>query len=254
CCTVTVTGVNRNPIAGPPGPVAEPLSVIVTPPGAMASNSTAASRPVPDAPVASAPRESVMSIRLPLTCCAKLTVTPPARMKLPSCTVRTRSFVGSKITVSVMVAMRDASVIEIGTVYGPPPTRSVGGGEMITCAAPMPADTVGTAGAGVGGCVVAGATGAAAGGGVAGGGVVRTGAGGCGGAVAGGVCVGCVGTNTVPGTGDVPGGGVTVVPPGPGNSGCAAAGGGGAAGAGSTGCCTISCGGPPTPRFCCDPM
>src|SRR5262249_1675099 len=55
CCTVMVTGLNCRPIAVPPGPVAEPLSVSVTDPGPTASNSTTASRPVPVAPIASAP-------------------------------------------------------------------------------------------------------------------------------------------------------------------------------------------------------
>ena len=37
----------------------------------------------------------------------------------------------------------DAPSTEIGTVYGPPPTRIGGaGGEMITCACPMPGETV----------------------------------------------------------------------------------------------------------------
>ena len=50
------------------------------------------------------------------------------------------------MSVSVMVDSRCASVIDSGTVYGPPPTRMVGpGGEMTTCAAPMPGDEVGTA-------------------------------------------------------------------------------------------------------------
>src|SRR4029079_11862195 len=82
-CTVTVTGANRRPITTPPGPVAVPLRVSVAAPSAIASNSTAASTPVPDAPVASAPRASVMSIRLPLTFWLKVTGTPPARRKLP---------------------------------------------------------------------------------------------------------------------------------------------------------------------------
>ena len=52
------------------------------------------------------------------------------------------------MSVSVTVEMRDASVIEIGTVYGPPPTRNVGpGGEMMTWADPIPGAVVGTAGA-----------------------------------------------------------------------------------------------------------
>src|SRR5262249_17869723 len=59
CWTVIVTGVNRSPIGVPPGPVAVPLGVIVAAPGAIASKSTAARRPVPDAPVASAARTSV---------------------------------------------------------------------------------------------------------------------------------------------------------------------------------------------------
>ena len=63
------------------------------------------------------------------------------------------------MTVSVTVEIRDASEIEIGTVYGPPPTRITGGGVIVTSAEPIPA--VVTGGAGV-------APGAAAGG-VAGG-------------------------------------------------------------------------------------
>ena len=47
-------------------------------------------------------------------------------MKLPSCTVRTRSSAGSNVSVSVMVDSREALATEIGTVYGPPPTRNVG--------------------------------------------------------------------------------------------------------------------------------
>ena len=46
------------------------------------------------------------------------------------------------MSVSVTVEIRDASEIEIGTVYGPPPMRTVGGGVTITCADPMPADDV----------------------------------------------------------------------------------------------------------------
>src|SRR5262249_13659869 len=148
-CTVIVTGVNRSPIAAPPGPVAVPLRVSVAGPAAIASNRIAASTPVPEAPVASAPRASVISIRLPLTCCENVTDTPPARRKLPSCTLRTRSLVGSKISVSVTVESRDASATSSGTVYGPPPTRNVVGPEISTCADPMPDDcdvAVGAAG------------------------------------------------------------------------------------------------------------
>src|SRR3989442_13504890 len=114
------------------------------------------------------------------------------------------------MSVSVIVDRRCASVIDSGTVYGPPPTRNVGpGGEFRTCAAQIPGDAVGTAdGAGVG-------TGSV---GTAGGAGVGAAAGGwaAGGVSAGGV-VGCTGggTKTVPGTGDEPGGATTVVPPGP---------------------------------------
>src|SRR6516162_9490382 len=134
-------------------------------------------------------------------------------MKLPSFTLRTRSFVGSNVSVNVSVEMRVASVIEMGTVYGPPPTRKVGpGGEMMICAAPTPGDCVGAD-------TCAGVPGA---GGVGGGGCA--GAGDSGGAVGsigtttldgGGVC-GCGGGSTVPGTGVDPGGTTSCVPPGPG--------------------------------------
>ena len=116
-----------------------------------------------------------MSIRLPFTACEKTTETPPARRKLPSCTLRTRSFVGSKTSVSVTVEIRDASLISSGTVYGPPPTRNVvPGGEINTCAEPIPADVVGTAGGVDGAGSTAGGVGTGA-------------AGGCGSTVAGGV-------------------------------------------------------------------
>ncbi len=42
-------------------------------------------------------------------------------MKLPSCTRAHAQLAGSKVSVSVTVDSRDASVTEIGTVYGPPP-------------------------------------------------------------------------------------------------------------------------------------
>ena len=130
----------------PPGPVAVPLSDNVTLPGAIASNCSAASNPVPDAPVASLARTSVMSIRLLFTCWENVTFAPPTRMKLPSWTERTRSFVGSKINVNVTVESREASVTASGIVYGPPPTRmGVFGTEITTCADPTPADVVGTA-------------------------------------------------------------------------------------------------------------
>src|SRR5215470_1943791 len=103
-------------------------------------------------------------------------------MKLPSFTLRTRSFVGSNVSVNVSVEMRVASVIEMGTVYGPPPTRNIGpGGEMMICAAPTPGDCVGGAAC----CGVAGAGGDA--------GVGGAGAG----AADGGGAVGSIGTTTL---------------------------------------------------------
>jgi hypothetical protein len=175
----TVTGVNRKPICVPPAALAVPLIESVTLPGAIASNRTAASKPVPDAPVASDERTSVMSIRFPFTCWVNVTLVPPMRMKLPSWTVRTRSLVGSKISVRVIVEIRDTSVIESGIVYGPPPTRNVVlGGEMITCACPTPGEVVGTTGSAVGGGgVPGGAVGAAVVAGVAAAGGVPGGAG-----------------------------------------------------------------------------
>src|ERR1019366_1164716 len=72
-------------------------------------------------------------------------------MKLPSCTMRTRRSAGLNVSVSVTVESRVAPTTEIGTVYGPPPTRNaVEGGERITCAEPTPADVIGASGAGVG--------------------------------------------------------------------------------------------------------
>jgi hypothetical protein len=115
-CTLTVTGRNCSPIAVPPGPVAAPLSVSVAGPGAIASNRIAASTPVPEAPVVSAARVSVMSIRPPVACWLNTGVTPPLRMKLPCCTARTRSFAGSNVSVSVIVDSPDAFVIDSGTV------------------------------------------------------------------------------------------------------------------------------------------
>jgi len=50
------------------------------------------------------------------------------------------------MSVSVTVEIRDASAIEIGTVYGPPPTRIAGGGLIVTCADPIPGVVVGVAG------------------------------------------------------------------------------------------------------------
>src|SRR3954451_1930109 len=206
---VTVTGRNRRPMFAPPGPVAVPLSTSVAAPGAIASNNTAPSRPVPVAPVASADRIIVMSTRPLLVCCVNVAFAPPDRMKLPSLTTRTRSKAGLYVNVSVIDDSRLASVIEIGTVYGPPPTRNVvPGGDRITCAEPMPGVVVGSAG-GVAACAGAAAGGAsAAAGGVAvpAGGVPAVPGGGGAGAGVG------AGTTTVPGTGVDPGGDPSVVP------------------------------------------
>jgi hypothetical protein len=193
---VTLTGVNCNPIGVPPGPVAVPLTVNVAAPGANASKSTAARRPVPVAPVASPARAIVMSIRPGLTCWANVALAPPDRMKLPSCTTRGRMSAGSNVIVRAMVDRREAFATDTGTVYGPPPTRSVGGGDNTICASPNPVDVVGPAPAG-GAAGVVGAGGAAAAGGVVGVGVG-----------------GGVGTITVPGTGVASGGGATGCPPG----------------------------------------
>jgi len=162
------------------------------------------------------------------------------------------------MSVSVTVEILDASLISNGTVYGPPPTRNVGpGGDMSTCAEPIPVDVVGTAAASggpAGGCA-GGGTGAGAMGGDGGCGCVSTAAGGC----AGGCSTGGVagGSRTVPGTGDDPGGAATVVPPGPrtGVPGTPAGGapgtGAGAGGGAASGCCgAINGCGPPIPRFC----
>src|SRR3954466_5998663 len=131
-------------MAVPPGPVADPLTISCTSPGAIASNSTAASRPVPDAPATSGPRMIVMSMRPRPTCWENVTFAPPALRKLPAGTVLTRSFAGSNTIVNVTVESRWAPVTEIGMLYGPCPTRSgVAGGEMITCAWPMPGELMG---------------------------------------------------------------------------------------------------------------
>lgn len=106
-------------MAVPPGPVPAPFNVSVAFPGATASNTIAARRPPPDAPVASAARVMVMSTRPGFTCWVNVAFTPPDRMKLPSDTLRTRSNIGSYIKVIVIVDSRDAPATVIGTVYGP---------------------------------------------------------------------------------------------------------------------------------------
>ncbi len=64
----------------------------------------------------------------------KVAVTPPWRMNVPSCTLRTRSTAGLYVTVNVIIDMRDALLIESGTVYGPPATRNSGGAVTMICA------------------------------------------------------------------------------------------------------------------------
>src|SRR5690349_15531721 len=51
--------------------------------------------------------------------------TPPCRMNVPSCTVRTRRIFGLKVIVRVITDRRDELLIETGTVYGPPATWNV---------------------------------------------------------------------------------------------------------------------------------
>src|SRR5205809_5680146 len=108
------------------------------------------------------------------------------------------------MSVSVTVDRRCASMTDKGTVYGPPPSWNVvPGGEMMTCAPPIPGDAVGTAAGGGGVAGSAGAAGGVAAGGVAAG--VGSGMAGAGGGVTGGVGATGAGTGTVPGTGEEPG-------------------------------------------------
>ena len=145
-------------------------------------------------------------------------ITPPCRMKVPSCTVRTRSTAGLYVIVNVTTETRAALLIETGIVYGPPATWKVvpGGDTMIwagvvgDATAGWPAGVVGTAvgalgNGAVGACPGAGGTvvGFAVVAGGAAGGVPSTVVGG----VAGNPGAGSVATGlTIPGTGDVPGG------------------------------------------------
>src|SRR5690349_15990742 len=106
-------------------------------PAPMASNTNAARSPAPDAPAESAVRVIAMSTR-PVAASmrgVKVVATPPWRMNVPSCAVRTRNTFGLYVTVSVITDSRATLLIDTGTVYGPPATRnSVPGGVMITCA------------------------------------------------------------------------------------------------------------------------
>src|SRR2546428_253564 len=104
-------------------------------------------------------------------------VTPPCRMNVPSCTVRTRSTFGLYVIVKVITETRDALLIETGTVYGPPATRnSVPGGNTLICAGVAGVVGVvpgagGVPGGDRGGATGAGATGSGVMGGVPAGGV-----------------------------------------------------------------------------------
>lgn len=81
---------------------------------------------------------------------------PPARMKLPSCTLRIRRTAGSKVSVSEIVVNRETFAIINGTVYGPEPTRHVVPGTVtVTSAEPTAAVGGGTCTGGVGGAAVA---------------------------------------------------------------------------------------------------
>src|SRR5688572_31987630 len=65
--------------------------------------------------------------------CVNVALIPPDRMKLPSATARIRSTAGLYVTVTATLEICDAPEIEIGTLYGPPPTRKSpdGGDTMI---------------------------------------------------------------------------------------------------------------------------
>src|SRR5438045_2723236 len=183
-------------------------------------------------------------------------------MKLPSCTVRRRRMAGSYCTVNVIVVRRVAPLIEIGMLYGPAPTRAAGGGEITTCAAPIPGDVIGASGwTCAGGAAAGGTPGGVAVGGVVSG--VTVGGVAAGGVAAGGVVPGGVPgwgcTSTVPGTGDDPGGAVTTAPPIVVVV-CGGVAGGwpGAAAGGASGWPWMSGGRAPTPRLApavpCEPM
>src|SRR5262245_59829811 len=85
-------------------------------------------------------------------------------MNVPSVAVRTRSSAGLYVIVSVTVEIRDALLIDSGTLYGPPPTRnSVPGGVVMTWARVAAGDVPGgvvRAGGAAGGVAGAPPTGA----------------------------------------------------------------------------------------------
>src|SRR3954469_18430165 len=132
--------------------------------------------------------------------------TPPWRMNVPSCTLRTRSSAGLKVSVSVIDEMRDALLIDTGIVYGPFATRTSFGAVTITCA---DVDGGGFAAGGVVGGAATSRAGGVAGVVPAGGltgvtcGAVAPGSG----CVNGGVVPVAPGGGMKPGTADVPGGG-----------------------------------------------
>src|SRR5690606_17082334 len=94
----------------------------------MASNINAASSPAPDAPALSLVRTTAISTRPAAASIrgVKVAATVPWRMNVPSWTLRTRSTDGLNVTVNVIVDSRETLLIEIGTTYGPPETRSSG--------------------------------------------------------------------------------------------------------------------------------
>src|SRR5436190_5948571 len=87
-------------------------------------------------------------------------------MKLPSCTVRTRTTAGLNVIVNDIDESRVALVTEIGSVYGPPPTRNSADGGETTTWAPAAGD-VGVAGLGAAGAPSVGVPAAGAGAGAA---------------------------------------------------------------------------------------
>src|SRR3954470_200321 len=102
----------------------------------MASTTSAESNPPPDAPAMSAVRVIAMSTR-PVAASMRgvnVVATPPCRMNVPSCAVRTRSTFALYVTVKVITDSRDTLLIEIGTVYGPLATRNSGPAVTITWA------------------------------------------------------------------------------------------------------------------------
>lgn len=207
---------NCNDTAPPPGTEAEPDKPSEPVPAVSGSIINAASRPAVDAPVLSPGRVTTMSMR-PLfssTWLLNAGVMPPWRMNVPSCTLRMRISAGLYVIDNVNVDRRVALAIEIGTVYGPLPTRiSLGGLNEIRAGAAIGSACVG---AGVAGGVAGAAAGddAAGAGGSAGGEKTCTLLGGETGAVC--------GAGTIPGIGELVGGttGRCVLPVG--NTGAAA--------------------------------